>query len=123
MTKVIARYDDYAHPPILTLHIHGAPHKRMHRAVLQRFREDIYAAAIRGIGSLVDLPIDHPIDLKVFYTNPSSPDLDHLIEATYQALDGKSLKGPSVLVDDRHIWALSVAKYYPVKQTKRDGQR
>ena len=123
MTKIIARYDRFVHPPILTLHIHGAPHKRMHRAILQQYREDMYAAAIRGIGSEVDLPIDHPIDLVVYYTNPSSSDLDHLLEATYQALDGKSLKGPSVLVDDKHIQKVTMSKMYIGKQTKRDSQR
>ena len=123
MTKVIARYDEYSHPPILTLHVHGAPHKRMHRAVLQKYREEVYAAAMRGIASIVDLPIDHPIDLKVLFTNPASPDLDHLIEALYMAIDGKTLKGPSILTDDRHVWKVEMSKFYPDKQTKRDSQR
>ncbi len=123
MTKVIARYDEHQHPPVLTLHIHGCPHKRMNRAVLQQFREEIYAAAVRGIGQYVDLPIDHPIDLKLFLVNPASPDLDHLLEAVYMAVDGKTLKGPSVLTDDRHIWSLTMSKFYPNAQTKRDSQR
>jgi hypothetical protein len=121
--KCMARYDQFSHPPVLTLHIHGCPHKRQHRAVLQQLREELYAAAIRGIGSEVDLPIDHPIDLKLFLTNPASPDLDHLLEAVYMAVDGKTLKGPSILTDDRHIQSVNMAKYYPNEQTKRDSQR
>lgn len=123
MTKVIARYDQYAHPPLLTLYIHGAPHKRQHRAVLQQYREQLYAAAVRGIGTEVDLPIDHPIDLKILFTNPASPDLDHLLEALYMGLDGKTLRGPAVLKDDRHIQFVEMGKFYPVAQTKRDSQR
>ena len=121
--KCIARYDQFLHPPLLTLHIHGCPHKRQHREVLQQLREELYAAAIRGIGSEVDLPIDHSIDLKVFLTNPASPDLDHLLEAIYMAVDGKTLKGPSILTDDRHIQSVTISKYYPNEATKRDSQR
>ncbi len=121
--KVIARYDQYAHPPLLTLYIHGCPHKRQVREVLQQGREHIYAAAVRGIGSEVDMPIDHAIDLKVLFTNPNSPDLDHLIEAVFMMLDKKTLKGPAVLADDRHIQSVHMSKLYPNEATKRDGQR
>lgn len=123
MTKVMMKYDQFAEPPVLTCYIHGAPHKRQVREVLQAYREDLYRAAIRGIGSEVDIPIDHPIDLKVLFTNPNSPDLDHLLEALFMGLDGKSLKGPSVLVDDRHIQAVTIKKFYPNAPTKRDGAR
>ena len=121
--KVIMRYDPYANPPVLSLYVHGCPHKRQHREVLQEYREELYRAAIRGIGSDVDLPIDHPIDLHILYTNPNSPDLDHLIEATFMGLDGKTLRGPSVLKDDRHIQKVIMSKYYPNEATKRDGSR
>jgi hypothetical protein len=121
--KIIARYDKFSHPPELILYIHGAPHKRQHRAVLQMYREELYAAAVRGIGSEVDMPIDHAIDLKVLFTNPASPDLDHLLEALYMGLDQKTLKGPAVLKDDRHIQHVSMGKFYPNEQTKRDSQR
>lgn len=119
--KVIMKYDEYSHPPVLSMAIHGAPHKRMHRAVLQQYREDLFEMAQRRIADQVDLPIDHAIDLKVLFTNPSSPDLDHLMEALYMALDGKSLKGPSILKDDRHIWKFECSKFYPEGRTKRDS--
>lgn len=121
--KAILRYDPDCHPPLLTMHIHGCPHKRQHREVLQRFREDLLAIAKRSIANDVDLPIDHPIDLKLFLTNPASPDLDHLLEAIFMALDGKSLKGPSIMKDDRQIQAVTMAKYYPNPATRRDGSR
>ena len=123
MTKIIMKYDEYAHPPLLTMHIHGCPHKRQDRHVLQQFREDMYRAATRGIAAQVDLPIDHPIDLYAFLTNPASPDLDHLTEAIFMALDQKTLKGPAVMKDDRHIQSMTVKKYYPNAKTKRDGER
>ncbi len=117
------RYDQYAEPPVLTLYVHGAPHKRQHREVLQEYRDELYKAAVRGIGSDVDIPIDHAIDLVVVYTNPNSPDLDHLIEATFMGLDQKTLKGPAVLKDDRHIQKVTMSKFYPNEATKRDGAR
>jgi hypothetical protein len=121
--KIIAQYDQYATPPMLTLYIHGAPHKRQHRAVLQEYREELLRAAHRGIASQVDLPIEHDIELTILFTNPNSPDLDHLIEAVFMGMDGKSLRGPSVLVDDRQIQAVKMRKFYPNEATKRDGAR
>lgn len=121
--KIIIRYDQFSHPPLLTLHIHGMPHKRQEREVLQIAREDFWRAALRGIASEVDLPIDFPIDLKVLFTNPNSPDLDHLIEAVFMCLDGKTLEGPSILTDDRHIQSVDMKKFYPHAPVKRDGQR
>lgn len=121
--KIIVKYDPDMHPPLLTLHIHGCPHKRQHREVLQHFREELLWAAKRTISNVVDLPIDHSIDLYAFLTNPASPDLDHLTEAIFMALDGKSLKGPAILKDDRHIQSIAIKKYYPNEATKRDSQR
>ena len=121
--KAIVQYDEFAEPPRLRMYIHGAPHKRQVREVLQRFREDLLHMAKRQIGNQVDFPIDHAIDLELVYINPASPDLDHLLEATYQALDGKSLKGPSILVDDRHIQSVKMKKMYNTTRTKRDGAR
>ena len=121
--EVIPMYGISDFLPLLDFSIHGAPHKRQHRAVLQKYREDLYELAVRKIGSKVNLPIDHPIAVKVLFTNPASPDLDHLIEALYMAVDGKTLKGPSILTDDRHIQKVIAEKYYPDSPTKRDGMR
>jgi len=121
--KAIAQYDRFAHPPLMKLYIHGAPHRRHHREVLQRYRDDLTQSVSRQLSREVELPIDHPIDLEVVFVNPSSPDLDHLIEALYMALDGKTLKGPSVLTDDRIIQSVKMSKYYATEKTKRDGVR
>lgn len=123
--KAFINYDEHAEPPVLRMYIHGCPHKRQITPVLQRFREELLEAAQRQIGSQVDFPIMHDIDLHCTLVNPASPDLDHLIEAIYMAMDGKngSLKGPSILDDDRQIQALNIKKYYPNPATKRDGQR
>jgi hypothetical protein len=115
-------YDRYATPPLLTLYVHGHPHKRQHREVIQVLREEMWRVAQRRIGKKY-LPITEDIDLKILYTNPNSPDLDHLIEATFMALDGKTLRGPSILANDRQIQAVNMAKYYPNDATKRDGER
>jgi hypothetical protein len=109
--------------PILDMSIHGAPHKRQHRAVIKAYRDELYDLAVRRIADKVDLPIDHPIMLKVLFTNPHSPDLDHTEEALFMALDGKTFTSPSILVDDRHIQKILSEKYYPNSPTKRDGMR
>jgi hypothetical protein len=49
--------------------------------------------------------------------------LDHLLEAIFMAMDAKSLKGPSIMKDDRHIQSVKISKYYPNEATKRDSQR
>jgi hypothetical protein len=107
--------------PLLEFQIHGAPHKRQHRAVIQKYREDLYSLASRRLK--IVLPIDYPLQVSVLFTNPNSPDIDHLVEALYMALDGKTLEGPSILVDDRLIQGIYADKYYPHEPTKRDGDR
>jgi len=87
-------------PPTLRVFVHGAPHRRMHRAVLQQYRRELWAAA-KAAG--LRMPIRHNVELTITYINPSSPDLDNLITSTFQALDGKCGKGPTVLADDRLI--------------------
>lgn len=124
MAKFMISYDNTEYPPLLRMNIRGCPHKRQHRAVLQRFREEMLMSANRQIGHLVDLPIDHPIDLELFLVNPASPDLDHLLEAIFMALDGKSLSGPSLLTDDRLISGIrKMSKYYDTPAVRADTER
>lgn len=126
MKAIIRYYDDWEVPdfyrfsqlPLLDMTIHAAPHKRQHRKVLQVYRDELTSLAQRRLD--IELPIDWPIALRVLFTNPNSPDLDHLLEALYMALDGKTLEGPSILADDRHIQAVQVSKIYSVPPTKRD---
>ena len=47
--------------------------------------------------------IDFPVDLRVTWIDPLSPDMDNLLTALYQALDGKTGTGPTILEDDRLI--------------------
>jgi len=98
--KVIAQKVEQSGPPLFRLYIHNAPHRRMHRAVIQQYREKLRPAFMK-LGE--PLPIDYPIELSVVFVNPTSPDLDNLLMSLFQALDGKTLKKPGVLVDDRLI--------------------
>lgn len=108
--RCIVRYFPAEHPPALQLSIHYAPHRRMHRAVLQKYRELITASCV---AAGVPLPLTVPIDLSILFVSPSSPDLDNLLMAFYQAIDGKTLKGLSLLEDDSLISKATVSKYYP----------
>jgi Holliday junction resolvase RusA-like endonuclease len=47
--------------------------------------------------------ISTPVDLSVTFINPTGPDLDNLLTALFQALDGKTGNGPTLLADDRLI--------------------
>ena len=130
MKAIIRYYDEDQLPehwryftslPVLDLSIHGAPHNRQHRSVLQKYREELYSIAKMKLA--VALPIEWPIFVKVLFVNPNSPDTDHLYMAMCQALDAKTLKGPSILADDRWIQGALVNIFYPHPPTKRDGQR
>lgn len=98
--RVIAKLDGSKVPAMLVLIIHGAPHRRMHMQMIQQYREEIRkACAAAGINT----PIDTTVDLLVHFIDPCSPDYDNLLCALYQAMDGATLKGPGILVDDKLI--------------------
>ena len=84
-------------PPILRMFIHDAPHRRMHHVVLAEYRKQLWEAWIAGGNSGT---IETPVDLHVTFINPSSTDLDNLLTALFQALDGKTGKKPTILKDD-----------------------
>mgnify|MGYP001571481397 CR=1 FL=1 len=42
--RCIASYDDRRYPPLLSLSIHDAPHRRMHVATIQQYRGVLYRA-------------------------------------------------------------------------------
>lgn len=111
--KIVVSYFPEQFPPLLQLSIHDAPHRRMHHAVIQQYREQLNDACR---AAKIQIPIDHPIDLAVMFINPASPDLDNLITALYQAFDGKTLKGPSVLVDDSLISKVTMSTYFPQRK-------
>lgn len=117
--KIFMKFDTYQFPPLLTLYIHGAPHRRQDKASLKAYRAAIWKAANEeGIFK----PIDVPIDLRVTFVNPTSPDLDNVLTALYRVLDGKALKGPSLLSDDGLIQSVHMMKFYPNGPAKSDNR-
>jgi Holliday junction resolvase RusA-like endonuclease len=113
--KIIVKYDRKAFPPVLSLVIYDAPHRRMHHAVITQYRGFLRDALTSAD---VSMPIDEPIDLMVSFINPSSPDLDNLIMALFRALDGKTLKGRGILSDDGLIQKVTMSKFYNQKPKK-----
>ena len=90
----------YDHPRrLLTVYVHGAPHRRVHREVLKRYREELWKAA-QGAGLI---QLKHQISLSALFIDPTGPDLDNLLTALFQALDGKCGRGPTILKDDKQI--------------------
>jgi Holliday junction resolvase RusA-like endonuclease len=98
--RVIAEYDPKQPTPLLRFYIHGAPHRRIHQAVLKQYRKAIWEA---GRAAKLPAPIRCDVELSALFINPTSPDLDNLTTALFQALDGKCGAGPTLLVDDRQI--------------------
>ena len=98
--RTIIEIDQTVHPIRLRMFIHNAPHRRAHRAMLKQYREELWAAW-KAAGSIGTIAFD--IDLAVTFINPTSSDLDNLLTALFQALDGKTGKGPTILADDKLI--------------------
>jgi hypothetical protein len=116
--RVKAEYRDAAFPPLLILNIHGAPHRRVHTAVILDYRREIRRACIAA--GLIHLPIDHPIDLSVLFVDPCSPDLGNLYLALEQALDGATLGPNAVLADDSLVQAVTMSKIVHPKRAASD---
>ena len=95
--RVQLQYDH--HRRLLTVNVRGAPHRRIHRKVLEQYRVEIWRAVKEaGLDQM-----SHQISLSVLFIDPTGPDLDNLLVALFQALDGKTGKGPTLLKDDRQI--------------------
>jgi hypothetical protein len=113
--KIVANYAATEHPPLLTLAIHDAPHRRMHIQTIMQYRQFIKDACARaGIVT----PMGHPIDLSVLFVNPSSPDLGNAYLALEQALDGATLRSPGIVTDDGLIQKVTMSKYFPQGKKK-----
>ena len=95
---VIVEYDTARPTPLLRFYVHDARHRRIHRAVLAQYRQALWEAAR---AARLPAPIKSPVELSALFINPTSPDLDNLLTALFQALDGKCGKGPAILADDR----------------------
>ena len=87
--RVVAKLDGSKMPALLRLYIFYAPHRRMHRAVIQKYRDELIRA-MKEAG--IHLPFTTTIDLWLEFIDPTSPDYDNLLTSLYQALDGKALK-------------------------------
>jgi len=99
--RCIIRYNH--HERHLQFFIHGAPHRRVHRAVLAKYREELWKAAL---DAGIKHTINHTVTVSANFIDPTGPDLDNLIVALWQALDGKTGKGPTILADDRLIYRI-----------------
>ena len=108
--KIIVKYFTDRFPALLRLSIHDAPHRRMHLAVIQQYREALYNACLTAG---VPVPLDEPTDLDLLFINPASPDLGGSYLAFEQAVDGSTLKGPSVFTDDALIARLTMICFWP----------
>jgi len=119
MSKVYIKYEEYKFPPLLKMIIHGAIHYRQDRATFQRYRESINTAA--NVACIL-YPIDYPIDVEVVFIDPTSPDIANCIMALYRAMDGKALKGKSLLTDDGLISKVSAMKFYPSERGRAENR-
>jgi len=115
--KIIAKYIGSADPPVLSLWIHDAPHRRMHRKTIEVYRAQLRAAVQREIGH--SLPIDHPIEMTVLFVNPATPDLGNAYLALEMALDDKTLTKPGIVADDSLIQKVVMSKFFPGGEKKR----
>lgn len=110
--KCTVQFDKDRFPARLSMFIYGAPHKRAHAAVHKDYRRCVVEACHKAG---VPFGIDYPIDLYVVFIDPTSPDLDHLLEGLYRTLDGKGFKGKkalSVLEDDDLIHKVEMMKMF-----------
>ena len=98
--RTIIEIDETTHPHRVRMFIHNAPHRRAHREMLRLYRLAPWEAWIAA-GKTETIATS--IDLFVTFINPTGPDLDNLLTALFQALDGKTGKGPTILADDRLI--------------------
>jgi Holliday junction resolvase RusA-like endonuclease len=111
------------HPPLMRITIHGAPHRRMTSAGELASTTDVmaakrmleaYRAALIFAGRRMGIrrPIDYPLDLEITFVDPTSPDLDNLITAFYQAVDDEDGR-PALLKDDGLIQKVTMMKMFP----------
>jgi hypothetical protein len=98
--RTILECDDKVSPIVLRMYIHDAPHRRAHREMLRLYRIALWEAW-KAAGRVDTIKAD--VELSVTFINPTSCDLDNLLTALFQALDGKTGKGPTILADDRLV--------------------
>lgn len=117
--RIRVKYETDRFPPLLRLWIHDAPHRRMHIAVIQKYRETLFKAC-QEAG--VPVPLDEPTDLDLFFVNPASPDRGGSYLAFEQAVDGMTLKPPAVFTDDGLIARVTMDCFWPNGQYDGRGK-
>lgn len=117
--KILVKYFPDRFPALLRLSIHDAPHRRMHIAVIQQYREALFDAC-KAAG--VPVPLDEPTDIDLFFVNPASPDRGGSYLAFEQAVDGSTLKGPAVFTDDGLIAHVEMDCFWPNGAFDRRGK-
>jgi hypothetical protein len=108
--RTIIEADERTSPLTLRMYIHDAPHRRAHKEMLRLYRISLWEAW-KAAGRTDT--ISAPVDLIVVFINPTGPDIDNLIVSTFQALDGKTGKGPTILVDDRQVSCIKASILRP----------
>ena len=58
--RCIVKFDERVYPPLLSLFIHGAPHRRQHVAAIQQYRDCLRNVFMQAG---IMMPIDFPVDL------------------------------------------------------------
>ena len=117
IAELVRRADDI---PLLRLYVHGAPHRRQHTAVIERYRIELLAAA-KSAG--IPTPIKHRVALWALFVDPCSSDLDNLLMALFQAMDGKAHRKPTLLENDSLVTLVDRrAVFYPNEATNADRQ-
>jgi hypothetical protein len=86
--------------PLLRFYIHGAPHRRIHEAVLRQYRKALWEA---GREARIAAPIRNNIELSATFINPTSPDLDKSVDRVVPGPRRQVRAGIALLADDRQI--------------------
>ena len=110
--KIVVKYLADKFPALLRMSIYDAPHRRMHLATIQRYREAMYNACVNAG---VPVPLTEPTDVELIFIDPSSPDNGGSFLAWEQAVDGSTLKGPAVFTDDILVQKLTLMRMFPSK--------
>lgn len=101
--RVFATYREPDGTPLLWLTVHNAPHRRMHHRIIAQYRRVLVEACWKAD---ILIPITEPLEVKVDFIDPTSPDLCNLYLALTRAMDG------AVVLDDSLIQKQETSKLY-----------
>lgn len=95
--KTRVTLDERVFPPLLSVSLFNAPHRRMHISAIVALRRELFDAAQRAG---IKTPIDYPVDVSLILVDPMSPDFGNLYLAFEQAIDGNTLDRRYALLED-----------------------